>query len=61
MEQMEPVMQIIKIIVTSALIAGAVGAGVFCIVSAALRFSDLMESRRKFKEWEEEQKEFEKW
>jgi hypothetical protein len=54
-------MNILRIVLTSALIAGAVGAGVFCIVSASLRFSDLMESRRKFKEWEEEQKEFEKW
>lgn len=54
-------MHIIKIFLTSALIAGAAGAGVFGIVTASLRYSDLMDMRRKYKKWVDEQKEFEKW
>lgn len=54
-------MPILRIILTSAFAALAGGAGVYAIVTVAIRITDLKASHKKFRQWEDEQEEFEAW
>lgn len=52
---------ILRIILTAAIPAIAAGAAVYAIVTVAIRIADLKASHKKFRQWEDEQKEFEAW